>query len=206
MSIGDELFGTTPVEAIERSLALHIEHVARVAVHAATVVDLGCGYGYLLARLRSLLDDIELRGGEYAPTAVALAQRLYRSDDRLTVEGFDFLSSGPCPSLEAARPPAVVVTAFALHQLPSAAPAVALLHRYRDRIASVVTFEPEDELFGGSLLGLLRLRYQEVNDYSADLLRTLRARDDVEIETVVPNVIGANALLPATLAVWRFTG
>jgi hypothetical protein len=80
-----------------------------------------------------------------------------------------------------------------------------VLHRYRERIAAVVTFEPEDELFGGSLLGLMRLRYQQLNDYSADVLRELRARDDVEVETVVPNLIGVNALLPGTLAVWRFT-
>ncbi len=61
------------------------------------------------------------------------------------------------------------------------------------------------ENLGGSLLGM-PLLYQHVNDYSADLLRVLRARGDAEIETVVLDAIGANALLPGTLAIWRSTG
>jgi SAM-dependent methyltransferase len=186
---------------------MQVERIAGVAeaADAATVVDLGCGYGYLLARLRAVLAGVELRGGEYASSGVELARRLHQADEQITVERFDFLSPDPCRPMERARAPVVVVTAFALHQLPSSAPAVEVLHRYRERIAAVVTFEPEDELFGGSLLGLMRLRYQQLNDYSADVLRELRARDDVEVETVVPNLIGVNALLPGTLAVWRFT-
>ena len=205
VSIGEGLFRTSLREALKRQFDMQVEQIARVAGDAATIVDLGCGYGYLLSRLRPVLGDVELRGGEYAPSAVALAQRLHRDDARLTVESFDFLGSGPSPPLEATRAPALVITSFALHQLPSAAPAVELLHRYRSRIARVVTLEPEEGLFGDSLLGLLRLRYQRINDYSADLLRVLEARGDVEIETVLPNAIGVNALLPGTLSVWRFT-
>ncbi len=109
MSIGDELFGASLGVAIDRLVAMQLERITAVtkATGAATVVDLGCGYGYLLARLRSVLGTVELRGGEHAPNGVALAERLHHDDRSLTVDRFDFLSTEACRPLEAARPPIV---------------------------------------------------------------------------------------------------
>jgi SAM-dependent methyltransferase len=178
-------------------------HLRRIGHHLdgiKTVVDLGCGYGYLLKRIQRMYPSCTatLRGGDVSPRAVALANSF-----GLWADVFSFLE-GDCEPLADAEPPVLVVTAYALHQLPSAAPAVALLSRYRDKIATVVSLEPEEAFFGSGLLGLLRHAYGKANDYSADLLRVLNDRGDVWIDHHVPNAIGANALLPGTISAWRF--
>jgi SAM-dependent methyltransferase len=204
MSIGTKLCDTTRAEAMEISLQMHLDYIVISAFGtAASVVDLGCGYGYLLARLRPLLGrHVELRGGEISSSAVALAERLHRGDDLLSVGFFDFHNSR-CGVLDAAKAPCVVVTSYALHQLATAAPAIRMLSHYASKIAAVVSLEPEEDFFGGSPLGKARLRYQREHDYSADLLRCVKDWG-AEIETIVPNAVGANALLPGTLGVWRF--
>lgn len=204
MSIGDSFFETTTAKAMEASLHMHIDEIGNVALgRAASIVDLGCGYGYLLSRLRPLLGrEVELRGGEISPVAIELAKRLHGWDPNLTVESFDF-HAARCPPLGKAAAPCVVVTAFALHQLPTAASAAKLLYRYRDKVEAVVTLEPEEDLFGSAGgVGDMRRRYQRAHDYSADLLRCLG--NDVVIDKLMANAVGANALLPGTLTVWRF--
>jgi hypothetical protein len=121
----------------------------------------------------------------------------------MDIEAYDF-ASGSCGPLLRAPAPSLVVFSFVLHQLPSAAVAVDALAACKDRIARVVSFDSERSVQDGGLLALLRRRYMEVNDYSWDLLDVLGSRADVAIELVEPNVIGPNALLPATLVVWRF--
>ena len=54
------------------------------------------------------------------------------------------------------------------------------------------------------LLGLLRRRYMQLNHYSWDLIEVLERRGDVEVLELEPNAIGPNALLPGSIAVWRF--
>ena len=101
--------------------------------------------------------------------------------------------------------PSTVLLSFVLHQLPSSAVAVETLAAHKDRIACVVSYDIEGSVQDERLLGLMRRRYLELNDYSWDLLDVLGRRDDVTVDVVEPNIIGPNPLLPATLVVWRFT-
>lgn len=202
MSLGDRLYAATLSEAMEASLACLMTTLRPEALLARGAIDLGCGYGYLLHRLKELTRGmVELRGGELVPSGVELAHRL---DPTVPVEPFDFYSDTCAPLENADERRMVVTTSYALHQLRSAQPAVDLLAKYRKRIAVVVNLEPEEDHFGEGLLGLLRKRYGRYHNYSADLGRVLRERDDVEIDYVMPAAVGANALLPGTITVWRF--
>lgn len=199
MSIGDRLFAAPAAEALRRTTEALVERVGSRLGAARSIVDLGCGYGYQLARLGDAHPRPQLRGGELSPRAVRLARHLGMAVDR-----FDF-AGGTCAPLEQAAAPAVVVLSYTVNQLPSAAVAVELLAAHRDRIDRVVCFDAERRAQDDGLLGLLRRRYMELNRYSWDLLDVLDARPDVRVEAFEPNVIGPNALLPASLVAWRFT-
>lgn len=204
MSIGDRIYVAPIAEAFRRTTEVLVDRVAGAAAGAASIVDLGCGYGYQLAHVGAALPAAALHGGEYAPRAVALARRLHGAGGRIDVERFD-LRGDACGPLERAQEPSLVVLSYVVNQLPSAAVAVDLLARHRERIARVVCFDADGSVQApGTLLGLLRRRYVEVNDYSWDLLEVLSRRTDVHVEVVEPNLVGPNALLPATLVVWRF--
>jgi SAM-dependent methyltransferase len=182
-----------------------IRKLVPYAKRARSVVDLGCGYGFFLSLLKdALVRKVPLYGGDFSPAAVHLAQALNRNDEFFCVWPFDFLGNGRCIPLESADAPCLVFTSYAIHQLPTAQPAIDVLTFHRKKIGCVITFEPEEDYFGNTLLGLLRHRYGQVNGYSANTIRLLRERDDVEIERIIPNAMGVNALLPGTLCIWKF--
>lgn len=201
LSRGERLYVGTLEEAMETSLTTLIRILLPHVLLVGEAVDLGCGYGYQLHRLKQLADDrVVLRGGELSQIAIDLANDL---DPDLDVVPFDFYGED-CPPLKRVNRPCVVTTSYTLHQLTSARPAIELLAKHREKIDVVVNLEPEEGHFGDGLLGLLRRRYGEIHGYSADLVRVLSSRDDVKIDVCEPSVVGANALLPATITVWRF--
>ena len=95
-------------------------------------------------------------------------------------------------------------TAHALSQLPSARHVIDALAEQADRITAVVNIEPMAPLYDDSLLGLMRRRYLEVNDYNRDLLDELRRRTEVEIVQTRPNIFGQNPFCPVSAVEWRF--
>lgn len=204
MVIGERLYVAPLAEALRRTTEVLVDRVGRVVPGAASITDLGCGFGYQLAHLADTFPELALHGGEFAPNGVELARRLHGPAGRIAVERFDF-ASGVCAPLLHAPAPSVVLLSFVLHQLPSAAVAVETLAAHRDRIGCVLSYDVDGSVQDAGLLGLMRRRYKEVNDYSWDLLEVLGRRDDVVVDVVEPNIIGPNPLLPATLVVWRFT-
>jgi len=199
ISLDDGLFVEPIGAAFDRATALLLEFVGPHLEGAASVVDLGCGYGYHLARVAELAPDLQYAGGEFAPAGRALAERLHA----FPVGPVD-LVLGDVEPLEQATGPVVVLLSMVLHQLPSAASAVETLARHRDKIDRVLVYDALEGAQPDSLLGLLRRRYIELNHYSWDLLEVLDAREDVELLELRPNVIGTNALLPGSFAAWRF--
>ena len=99
-----------------------------------------------------------------------------------------------------------VFTAFAIEQLPVAASFFDTIWRYRDKINAVFHFEPVYELFGeNTLLGLMRRRYVEVNDYNRDLFSQLQQRSEkIRIVRNEANVLGINPLNPLSVLHWEF--
>lgn len=201
MSLDENLYETTTETAVGISNARIAAEVERVAkeVEARSVVDLGCGWGSLLSALpRSL----SLYGTEASPSGEVVARLLCR--EYAQIYRHDLASQDLCLALAAAPAPVVATTSFVCHYLPSARYAIEHIAQWREKVAAVVTFEPEADDFGFGLLALLRRSYVRARGYSADAKAVLRARDDVQILETTRCAVGANALLPGSLTTWRF--
>jgi len=103
-------------------------------------------------------------------------------------------------------PGAVIYTSYAAQYVPR------LSSSFVDQLALfspsvVIHIEPcYEHCEGKTLLGLIRQRYIEVNDYNTNLVTVLheqRDRDDIEILEERPAVFGSNPLLAASVIVWR---
>lgn len=171
---------------------------------AGTVVELGSSFGHIMWMLRKAFPNLIYRGGDFADSAVALAAKLYAQTPGISVEKFDFYA----PSydlIKKAKGPVVVITSQALEQVPQSAGVVETLSKYRDKIERVFHLEPAYALYDdGSLLGLMRRRYIEINDYNRDLVSTLKHRKDIEIMRLEPNIVGWNPFNSLALVEWRF--
>ena len=171
---------------------------------AKTIVELGCGLGHMLWLMRDKFPGLQYRGGDYADSAVALAARLYKSTPEVSVSKFNFYAPN-YDLIEKAEGPVVVFTSQALEQIPTSAGVVEALSKYKGKIARVFHMEPAYASYDdGSLLGQLRRRYIELNDYNRDLIPTLKSRKDVEILRMKPDIVGWNPFNSLALIEWRF--
>jgi hypothetical protein len=171
---------------------------------AKTIVELGCGMGHMLWVLRKVFPGLQYRGGDYADSAVALAASLYKSTPEISVSKFNFYAPD-YDLIEKAEGPVVVFTSQALEQIPTSAGVVETLSKYKNKISRVFHMEPAYALYDdGSLLGQLRRRYIELNDYNRDLIPTLQSRKDVEILHLEPHIVGWNPFNSLALTEWRF--
>lgn len=170
---------------------------------AATVVELGCAFGANLWRLAQDFPDMTFVGGDFSDNAITLAGKLYRDTPNINVGKLNFYDD-VYPALEEAQGPVMVFTSQAIEQLPSVTPVLDTLARYADKITDVVHLEPAYDLHDDSLLGCLRRRYIELNDYNRDLISALKARSDIEIVDLQADVLGFNAFNALTLVHWCF--
>ena len=171
---------------------------------AGTVVELGSSFGHIMWMLRKAFPNLIYRGGDFADSAVALAAKLYARTPDISVEKFDFYAPG-YDLIEKAKGPVVVITSQALEQIPQSAGVVDTLSKYRGKIDRVFHLEPAYALYDdGSLLGLMRRRYIEINDYNRDLVSTLQGRTDIEILRLEPNIVGWNPFNSLAFIEWRF--
>lgn len=158
------------------------------------ICELGCGYGYNLSYLQEIVSEVY--GGEYSINAVKLANRLGLDVQRFNyyeAKDYDFIRNG-----------SLIFTSHSIEQLPSAKCFLDNITKYKDDITVVVHFEPTFLATRSSLVGLLRNRYLELNDYNRDLINLLEKRQDIEILEFTPDAIGMNPLNPACLIVWKF--
>ncbi len=159
----------------------------------ARICELGCGYGYNLSYLK---DIAEVYGGEYSSNAVKLSQRL-----GIDVELFNYYQSA---DYQLIRDKSLIFTSHSIEQLPSAKSFIEHLAQHRNRVTAVVHFEPTVLATRTSLVGILRNRYLEINDYNRDLVNLLQHRSDIEILEFTPDLIGLNPLNSTCLIIWRF--
>ena len=199
-----QLVEATNAEIMAAYDAVLCQAMEPAMAEAATVVELGSSFGHIMWMLRKAFPRPNYRGGDYAESAVALAGQLYRGLDNISVSKFDFYAPR-YDIIENAKGPIVVYTSQALEQIPTSAGVIETLSRYRDKISRVFHLEPAYALYeDGSLLGLMRQRYIEINDYNRDLIPTLAKRPDVEILRQDANIIGWNPFNALALTEWRF--
>lgn len=204
ISLGDDLYKTTLEEAKSRWDSLFLDTVGPELEKCSSVVELGCGYGYNLWRLRREYPNLLFLGGEYSHNAIELASRLYDNDSGVKVQYFNFYEASSYELLHSVDSPVLILTVHALEQLPCSSMVFDCLAKFREKIGAVFHFEPVHELYGPSLLGLMRSRYTEVNDYNRDLYSELEKRPDIRIVDIKQNVLGLNPMNPTSVICWEF--
>jgi hypothetical protein len=204
-SDGDTLVPLTVRAGVARHRDLVAETLARYWP-ASALVELGCGYGGVIVDVarRPAFRGAGLLAAEYTPSGAELTGLVAAAEGLGIRAGrCDFLGPGltdlPVPE------GALVFTSFAVHYVPELpATFVDALLRWRPR--TVIHFEPcYEHCDAATLLGLLRQRYIQVNDYNRNLVSLLRGRQAagaVRLLEERPAVFGTNALLPASVLAW----
>ena len=183
---------------------LLVEWMAAAISRARTVVELGCGFGHILWSLRQRFPGKQWRGGDYTATAVELAAGLYADHPDISVERFDFYADR-YPMLEKAEGPVVVLTSQAQEQIPDSRSTLDTLTRYRDKIIAGFHIEPAYDLQDTStLLGQMRRRYLEINDYNRNLFGELQRRPEIRVLRMEKDVIGWNPFNSLGMVHWEF--
>jgi SAM-dependent methyltransferase len=199
----DELYLTSLSRARSRYYDLLLEVVQAHSRNCKTIVELGCGYGYNLNAIAQKLSSV-LWGGEYAENAVKLAEKL-ASDRFYKVVYFNFYDFQTYDFFQYLEPPILIFTSHAIEQIPSCTSFLDSLQNYREKIASVIHLEPTFELYNcKTVLGLMRHRYTELNDYNRDLISQLQQRSNIQVCQVQENVFGLNPLNPTSIVHWQY--
>ncbi len=215
MQGGDELVmysdGEDLFEATAREVHLRYrDFVARTLLPylpASALVELGAGYGSVIIDLakRPEFAGIKAFGLDLTPAGAELIGRMSATEQ---VE----VSSGLCdlltdPVTDAAIPEgALIYTSYSAHYEPR--------HRedFFDGIArlgpkAVVMIEPcHEHCDDSTLLGLLRRRYIEMNDYNTNLVTLLHEQlgaGTVKVLDERKAAFGPNPLLAASVIVWE---
>lgn len=205
VSVGNALYAMQLGDAISRQASMLVETMWSVVEKASVIVELGCGYGYNLWKLSRHFPSKVYLGGDYSQNAALVAKLLFSREPNIIVRQFN-LYDYRYDLLEGFQDNdrVVLFTSHAIEQLPSASLVFDVLASYRECVDTVFHFEPCYELHDETLLGLLRRRYAEVNDYNRDLFSVLRSRSDIRIVQVEADAFGLNPLNPTSIIQWEF--
>lgn len=193
---------TTIADARRRYSQLLLNTLTPWIKRSAVVLELGCGYGYNLWFLRRHFPEKQFIGGEFASNAIEIAARLFQRNQGVQVWPFNYYDVRYSIVERLEGRPFVLFTSHSIEQLPSAAHVVKMMAALENLVAAV-HFEPITELNDGSLLGLLRRRYTEINDYNRDLLICLRQQSGIVVTQSRYDELGANPLNPTSIVSWR---
>lgn len=189
ISFGDELFKTSVANM--RNIYYSLIKTTLAKYSSKNICELGCGYGYNLSYLGA-----NVYGGEYSKNAVALAQKL-----GLDVVEFNYYKSDDYNFI---KPDTTIFTTHSIEQIPDATIIIDSLEKQKDKINYVVHFEPTVIPERSTLLGLMRNKYMELNDYNRNLIEVLKSRKNIEILKLETDVFGLVPLNTSNLIVWKF--
>lgn len=169
-----------------------------------TLVELGCGLGDKVLHLAAHLKAKTVFGGEFTASGVECGRLLAkRRGIAATFERFDYND----PSTLAGVPKgALVYTSHSIEQIPRLQESFIAGVIEREP-AIVFHFEPcfEDHE-EGSLVGLMRRRYAELNDYNRNLVGLLRAferQGRVRILRHEKNLFSDTPFNPTSIIAWE---
>ena len=198
--------------AAKEALARHVETVAATLaplLPASSVVELGAGYGSVILRLAAdaRFQGVPLAAAEYTQSGLELIKGIAAAQNLSLRAGRCDLTASALTDL-AVAPGAVIFTCMAAHYAAHINDGfVAAFARLRPK--AVVHFEPcYEHCDTQSLIGALRRRYIEMNDYNRNLIELLHkeaAAGAIRIVEERPAVIGVNPLLPISVIVWQPT-
>jgi len=207
-SIGNRLECLSPAQAHQKYLNL-VESVLMPFLPATALVELGAGYGSMILALckRMPFAQMPIFAGEYTASGIELIRRLAKTQLIMIETGHCDFGSPQVVDFSIPQG-AVIFTSFAMHYLPTlTSNCIKKLSASHPR--AVVHFEPcYEHCDNQNLLGLMRKRYIEVNDYNTNLVSLLRSQQDQGLIQIIderPAVFGRNPLFAASVMVWSLS-
>jgi hypothetical protein len=205
-SRGDDLVEATACEVHDRYRDFVASVVSRY-LPAPALAELGAGYGSVVLDLarRPAFRGTPVFAAELTDAGSQLISELSIAEGLMVQTGLCDLTASPVTALPI-PPGAVIYTSYAAQYVPR------LELSFVESLASiapsvVIHVEPcYEHCEGKTLLGLMRRRYIEVNDYNTNLVTVLREQRDrgvIDILEELPAVFGSNPLLAASVIVWR---
>ena len=205
VSSGNDLVVTTPEKWCDEYAQLIAESMSGDLPASNDVIELGCGFGQNLWKLSQRYRGKRFIGGDYSERAVQLANHLAEDISELSFLNFNYYDDDYDQIFDGLSDgTATVFTSHSVEQTPSAQHFIETLSKYRHKIRAVYHFEPVYELHGDSLLGMMRQRYADVNNYNLDLMSVLESRSDITIAHQAADVMGLNPLNPTSVIRWHF--
>lgn len=202
----DQLVESTPSVAHRKYRDL-VAGVVERYFPATAIAELGAGYGSILIDIarRPAFRGVPMYAAELTESGSLLIDMLAAAEGvTVTTERCDLTAS---PITEIDLPVgSLIYTSYAAQYVPRLSQAfveslIALAP------VAVIHIEPcFEHCDPKTLLGLLRRRYIEVNDYNTNLVTILheqRERGSIDIVEERPAVFGSNPLLAASIVVWR---
>lgn len=190
-SLGDDLYE----EKVDVSREKYYDLIrTNVGKHNPGIIcELGCGYGYNLSLFNS---KVVTYGGEYSENAVKIAQKV-----GLNVQHFNYYQSSDYDFIKAGS---TIFTSHSIEQIPDATIIIENLRARKHLIERVIHIEPTYVKERTSLLGMMRNRYIELNDYNRNLFEVLKNAADIELIEVSFDVFGFVPLNSSNVFIWRF--
>jgi hypothetical protein len=205
-SVGERLELLHPRAALDRHYAVIADTIAKL-LPASSIVELGAGCGSAILRLAtdSRFKGVPFQAAEYTRSGMELMKQLAAAAGIDLKVGRCDLGSTALTDLSIPER-SIVFTCMAAHYIPQLENRfVSGLTQLRPR--AVVHFEPcAEHCDTRTLMGALRRRYIELNDYNQNLVSLLRqhaASGKIRVVEELAAVIGVNPLLPISVLVWE---
>jgi hypothetical protein len=206
-SEGEELYEGTAREAHSRYRDLVARALNEHVTGATALVELGAGYGSVIVDLASRPEFAGLPafGLDLTAAGAELIARMAAAQEVIVKSGLCDLLANSVTDVSIPEG-ALVYTSYAAHYEPTHA------RGFIDRIAALgqkttVFIEPcYEHCDDSTLLGLLRRRYIEVNDYNTNLVTLLHEQSDagrVKILDERKAAFGHHPLLAASVIAWE---
>jgi hypothetical protein len=202
---GDYLIELSVQESQSRYRAMIASALAHY-LPASAVVELGAGYGSVAIEMarRNELAGAQVYAAELAESGKALIELIASTEKVSVIAGRCDLNTGDVSGF-AVPAGSILYTASAACYVPRISP------RVIDRLSAlnpraVIHFEPVYEHCDSStLLGLMRRRYIEINDYNTNLATVVQQSADngrIRMLEERRSVYGPNPILVASIIAW----
>lgn len=200
---GDNLFKARAAEIMEKYSRLLLDTIRPYA--SRTIIELGSGLGDKLLSVVAGVGNVDRAfGGEYTSSGVECGRLLAR-DSSGNIDFFRFDYNDPT-TLAALPEGGLIYTSHSIEQIPS------LLDSFIEGVIKtkpqhVIHLEPcyEDQ-DQSTMIGLMRRKYIEMNDYNRNLVGVLRkyeASGKISIVKHEQNVFSDTPFNPTSVLVWE---
>lgn len=202
ISIGSELYVADPIEARKVLAKLVADKVFMCHEPGSTIAELGAGTGAIIARIAKdrRFAASEFAAADFSPSSIKVIDYVAQTEGISIRTGlFDFHSESNEFKLRAG---CTLLFSFALAYIQG------LDDNFWVRLAAmhpgaIVIAEPIYQFYGAnSLVGLMRRRYYEANDYNRQILPSIEDAERkgfIAVTGINENVIGINPLCPVSI-------